>query len=89
MNVNGKQLQEIQTPEGSAVDGAELLSALTPSPIEEARRLLEVEQTNRVNRVAAALQEALERENCVLQVAITITNKGNYPEIRIVPAELD
>jgi len=88
MNVNGKQLREVETAEGPAVDGMELLNALS-SPTEEARRLLEEEQVKRVNRVAASLQEALEREKCVLQVAITITNKGNYPEIRIVPAELD
>lgn len=89
MNMNGKDLKEVETPEGLAVDGKELLEALTVSPIEQARRLLEEEQTGRVNRVAAALQAALDRERCVLQVAITITNKGNFPEIRIVPAELE
>jgi len=89
MNVSGKHLEEVQTSEGLAVRGEDLAAALGSSPVEEARRLLEEDKAVRVNNVAEALQKALDENRCVLRVAITITDKGNFPELRIVPAELD
>jgi len=51
----------------------------------EAQQMLEEDAKARVQRVDKGLAALLERERCLLEVAITVTPQGNIPHFNIVP----
>ena len=54
---------------------------------DEARKLLEKEEQERVDRVKKGIDKLLIKENCMIDVAMIITPKGNIPQINIVAKE--
>jgi hypothetical protein len=53
--------------------------------LDEAKKLLEQEQKNRVARCQERLQQLLTEEQCQLEAIMHITKRGVFPEIMIVP----
>ncbi len=52
-------------------------------PTKEARLLIENEKKERVARCEAKINQALQEENCGLDVAVMITARGNVPQLNI------
>ncbi len=51
---------------------------------EEAKALIEQERQERADRCKARIDQVLAEERCVLDVAITITGRGNIPRLDII-----
>jgi hypothetical protein len=60
-----------ETPEENGFDTA------------QAKALIEQEKQERVKRCEARINQALQEENCGLDVAVLITARGNVPQLNI------
>lgn len=85
MNVNGKVLAEVQTPEGLAVDGLELINSVLNSGTDLAS-LVEQDRRERVQKALTEIEEVLKKHNCRLEMAITIKGDGKIlPDLAVFP----
>ena len=53
----------------------------------EAKKLLLEEQQARVDRTIQKINEILKEEKCTLSVAVLVTEKGNFPQVKIIPID--
>lgn len=85
MNVNGKDLPEVQTDEGPAVDGMELISSILDNKT-DLNILIEQDRKKRVQSALEAIEDILKKYNCRLEVAITIKGDGRViPDLAVFP----
>jgi ATP-dependent Zn protease len=54
---------------------------------EQAKKLLDDEIQERINRCSSRISEILKEENCRLDVTMLITAQGNLPQLAIVNAK--
>lgn len=55
------------------------------SDVEGAKQVLESERKVRVERCRAKIEQALQEENCFIDVAMVISAQGIIPQISIKP----
>lgn len=66
MNMNGKQLNEVMTADGPAIDGAQLLEALTDDMA--VQRMTVEEHKRRLTECHSVIQAALAKYKCRLVI---------------------
>ena len=49
--------------------------------------MVKADKVERVKRCGDRVNQVLQEERCTLEVAITITANGNFPQIKIVAGE--
>ena len=54
---------------------------------EQAKKLLDDEIQERINRCSGRISEILKEENCALDISMLITTQGNLPQLRIINAK--
>jgi hypothetical protein len=56
-------------------------------PDKDLKELVRADREERVKRCGDRINQVLQEERCALEVAITITAHGNFPQIKIVAGE--
>jgi hypothetical protein len=53
--------------------------------LDAAKKLIEQEYLNRVERCRAKIEQALKEENCFLDAVMMVSRQGVFPQINIKP----
>ena len=58
-----------------------------PSETDKARDVIEQDKKSRTKKCLEVLERVLKDNRCTIEVSMVITEKGNFPQVQIIPKD--